>query len=124
MMTVVDPRTALTLEQMKAASQRLYVEIFGAGRVDAADEIMTASCVSHGPGTPPVVGTDPIKRQANLLRARGARSQASSLEDQVADGDRVASRWHASGTNTGPLRTTAGSVPPTGRRVAFSRDAD
>ncbi len=119
MMTVVDPRTALTLEQMKAASQRLYVEVFGAGRVDAADEIMTASCVSHGPGTPPVVGTDPIKQQANLLRA-AVPDLSVELEDQVADGDRVASRWHASGTNTGPLRTPAGLVPPTGRRVAFS----
>ena len=71
----IDARTSLTVEQMKAASRRLYVEVFGAGSLDAADEIMAVSCVSHGPGTPPVVGTDPIKQQANLLRARGARSQ-------------------------------------------------
>ena len=64
----LDPRTALTFEQMKAASRRLYVEVFGAGSLDAADEIMAVSCISHGPGIPPVVGTDPIKQQAKLLR--------------------------------------------------------
>jgi hypothetical protein len=31
----IDARTALTVEQTKAASRRLYVEVFGAGNFDA-----------------------------------------------------------------------------------------
>jgi predicted ester cyclase len=104
-----DPRTALTVEQMKAAS----------GSLDAADEIMAVSCISHGPGTPPVVGTDPIKQQAKLLRG-ALPDLLVELEDQLAEGHRVASRWNGSGTHTGPLRTPAGSVPPTGRPIAFT----
>jgi predicted ester cyclase len=38
-----------------------------------------------------------------------------TIEDQVGSGDRIAFRWHATGTHTGPL----GGVPPTGRRVAL-----
>jgi predicted ester cyclase len=115
----IDPGTALTFEQMKAASRRLYVEVFGAGSLDAADEIMAVSCISHGPGIPPVVGTDPIKQQAKLLRG-AVPDLKLELEDQLVEGDRVASRWSASGTNTGALRTPVGSVPPTDRRVAFT----
>lgn len=115
----IDTRTALTIEQMKAASRRLYMDVFGAGCVDAADEIMAARCVSHGPGTSPVVGTEPIKAQANRLR-NAVPDLRVDLEDQLAEGDRVASRWNGSGTNTGPLQTPTGSVPPTGRHVSFS----
>ena len=82
----IDARTSL-VEQMKAASRRLYVEVFGAGNLDAADEIMSASCISHGPGTPPVVGTDHIKQQANLLRV-AVPDLKVDLEDQLAEGDR------------------------------------
>jgi predicted ester cyclase len=42
-----------------------------------------------------------------------------TLEDQVAEGDRVASRWTGSGINTGELRLPTGVVPPTGRPVEF-----
>ncbi|NUS47645.1 MAG: ester cyclase, partial [Gemmatimonadaceae bacterium] len=36
-----------------------------------------------------------------------------TIDDYVADGDRVAMRWHATGTHRGPL----GPVPPTNRPV-------
>ena len=110
---------ALTAEQMKGLSRSLYVEVFGAGNLDAADRILAPDCVSHGPGTPPELGVDPIKRQAAVLRG-AVPDLRVTLEDQVGEGDRVASRWSASGTNNGPLRAPGGSVPPTGRSIAFS----
>jgi len=36
-----------------------------------------------------------------------------AIEDQIAEGDRVATRWAASATNTGPLQ----GMPPTGKAV-------
>ncbi len=107
-----------TKERRKELSRRLYVEVFGAGRLEAADEILSQDCVSHGADAPPRVGTDQIKQQAMLLR--GAMPDlAVSLEDQLADGDRVASRWMGTGTNSGPIRLPTGVIPPTGRPVAF-----
>jgi predicted ester cyclase len=111
--------TTLSLEQMKNLSRRLYVEVFGAGDLDAADEILSPGAVSHGQGTPPNVGTMGIKQQAAVLRS-AIPDLRVTLEDQLAEGDRVASRWLGSGTNTGPLHLPTGSVPPTGRPIEFS----
>ncbi len=77
-----------------------YEEVFGHGNLAAADEILAADCISHGPGVPPVVGTEGIKRQAVLLRS-AMPDLESTLQDQLAEGDRVASRWTGSGTHGG-----------------------
>jgi predicted ester cyclase len=104
----------------KKLAGRLYEEVFARGNLATADEILAPDCVSHGPGMPPRIGTDDIKRQAALLR-EAAPDLAVALEDQVAEGDRVASRWRAFGTHTGNLvLSTGGSLPPTGRRFEFS----
>jgi hypothetical protein len=51
----------------KERSRRLYEEIFGKGNYAVADDLMAAGIVNHGPGSPPVLGTEGIKRQAALL---------------------------------------------------------
>lgn len=108
----------MSIEQNKAMSRRLYLEVFGAGNAAAADEILAEDCLSHGPGSPPEVGRDGIKRQAAVLRTAIPDLQVSLL-DQLAEGDRVASRWLGSGTNTGPLALPGLSIQPTGRAIAF-----
>ncbi len=106
------------LERRRALSRRLYEEVFSAGNLAAADEILDPECVSHGADAPPRVGTDGIKQQAMLLRG-AIPDLVSTLEDQVAEGDRVVSRWTGSGTNTGDLRLPTGIVPATGRHISF-----
>jgi len=105
-------------ELAKSIASRLYLEVFGEGHVEVADELMAADCVSNGPGTPPVIGTDQIKRQAAILRT-AMPDLAVSLEDQLADEDRVCSRWHATGTSTGALHLFGTVIPPTGGPVEF-----
>lgn len=105
-------------EEHKATSRRLYEEVFGRGNLVAADEILDAQAVSHGPGTPPNVGSDQIKRQAMLLRTAMPDLQVI-LNDQLAEGDRVASRWTGRGTHTGQLNLMGTSVAPTGREIVF-----
>jgi predicted ester cyclase len=106
------------IERHKAASRRLYEEIFGRGNLAAADEILAADCVAHGPGSPPDHGTASIKRQAMLLRGAMPDFMVTLL-DQVAEGDRVSSRWRAAGTFTAPLAMPSGALPPTGASIAF-----
>jgi hypothetical protein len=96
----------------------LYLEVFGHGNLDAADEILAPDAVGHGPGSPPTAGTAFIKRQAVVLRT-AIPDLRVVLEDQLADGDRVASRWSASGVNSGPLRSSTGELSPTGSAIAF-----
>jgi predicted ester cyclase len=109
---------AVSLEGNKALARRLYEEVFGAGNLDAADEILAPDCVSHGPGVPPVVDTDGIKRQAVLPRT-AIRDLRSTLREQLAEGELVASRWTGGGTHSGPLLLPSGAVAPTERAISF-----
>jgi predicted ester cyclase len=102
----------------KDLARRLYEEVFGRGNLEAADEIMARDIVSHGPGAPPGVGTDQIKQQATRLRI-AIPDLETILDDQIAEGDRVASRWTGRGTFTGPLALPTGRVEPNGLAVSF-----
>ena len=108
------------LNANKAASRRLYEEVFGRGNFDVADEIMADDAVSHGPGAPPNFGTEQIKRQARALR--GAFPDfAVILNDQLAEGNRVCSRWTGRGTHTADLvlPPPMGTLPASGEPIAF-----
>jgi hypothetical protein len=85
------------VETNKERSRRLYEEIFGQGNYTAADDLMAAGIVNHGPGSPPALGTGGIKRQAALLRA-AIPDLLATLNDQFGHDDRVVSRWTGSGT--------------------------
>ena len=106
------------MDRNKALAERLYVEVFGKGNLAAADEILAPDCVAHAADQPPRVGTDGIKQQAMLLRT-AIPDLESILMDQVAEGDKVVSRWLGRGTNTGELRLPTGVVPATGRQLEF-----
>ena len=99
-------------------SRCLYEEVFGRGNYAAADDLMAADTVNHGPGSPPVLGTDGIKRRAALLRTAIPDLRAT-LNDQFGHGDRVVSRWTGSGTHSGPLTLPAGTVAGSGQRISF-----
>ncbi len=106
------------LQASKERSRRLYAEIFGLGHFGAADELLAADVLNHGPGVPPTVGTEGIKRQAALLRTAFPDLQVT-LNDQFGEGDRVISRWTGSGTHSGPLNLPGNTLAPTGTSISF-----
>jgi steroid delta-isomerase-like uncharacterized protein len=95
--------------------QRVWLESLNRGDVSAADTVFAPNCVVHITGVAePVRGVGPWKDLvAGLLRA--FPDLHFTTEDQIVLGDRVAFRWHATGTHNGPL----GAAPPTGKRVAL-----
>ena len=106
------------LDASMRRSRRLYEEIFGNGNYGAADELLAEDVINHGPGSPPALGAEGIKRQAALLRTAIPDLRAI-LNDQFGQGDRVVSRWTGSGTHTGPLNLPMGTVKGTGRNISF-----
>jgi predicted ester cyclase len=102
----------------KLRSRRLYEQVFGGGNYAAADELLAPDHLSHGPGVPAQSGVEHIKRQAALLRT-ALPDLVVQLEDQVAEGERVSSRWRGTGIHAGPLQLPSGAVAPTGNRVDF-----
>ncbi len=108
----------MSAEQNKATIQRWYLEIFNQNRLDVADEINTSTYITHDLYAPPGgfgVGPQATKNIVSLYR--GAFPDVHfTIEAQIAEGDKVATRWTATGTNTGSFN----GMPPTGRRVTIS----
>jgi steroid delta-isomerase-like uncharacterized protein len=94
--------------------ERIWVEGLNRGDVSAADAAFAADCVVHLTGVPePFRGVGPWKDfVAGLVQA--FPDLHFTIEDQLVEGDRVAFRWHATATHTGPL----GAVAATGKRMA------
>jgi steroid delta-isomerase-like uncharacterized protein len=106
----------VSAEENKAVSRRVAQEIFNGGNLDLADELYAPDYVLHDPSLPEDLhGPEGIKQYAAM--SLGASPDARvTVEDQVAEGDKVVSRWTATGTHTGDLM----GMSPTGRRIEIS----
>ena len=108
----------MSAEQNKATSRRWYLEIFNQNQLAVADEIHTAAYVNHDAYAPPGgfgQGPQATKNVVALYRTAFPDVQFT-IEEQIADGEKVATRWAATGTNTGSLN----GMPPTGKRIIIS----
>lgn len=103
----------MSTEQNKAVSRRWYLEMFNEGDLAVADEINTADYTNHNPYAPPGgFGSGPQASKNVVTLYRNAFPDIRfTVEDQIAEGDTVATRWTARGTNTGSLN----GMPPTGK---------
>ncbi len=102
---------------------RAQTELFGAGRLDLAGELIAPGCVDHGLQTgPPVAGPDPgtgpeaIRPVVRWLRG-AFPDLAYDVEDAFGDSDRVALRCTTRGTHTGEFLGHA----PTGRSFSVQQ---
>src|SRR5215212_5225693 len=100
-------------EEIKALVRRQEEELFGHGNLDVADEIYAPDYVGHDPSNPQDVrGLEAAKRAAADYR-RAFPDLRVTVEDLIAEGDRVAARLRFRGTHRGELD----GIAPTGRRV-------
>lgn len=102
-------------EENKALSRRFYDEVFSQGNLAAVDEIVAADCVDHNPPGPGFAsGAEGIKQVVGMFRA-AFPDLSVTVEDQIAEGDRVVNRLSAQGTHQGELM----GIPPTGKSVSI-----
>lgn len=101
------------MDDARTVVLRHHEEIWSRGNVEAVDELFAADFVGHHPGTADWIGRDAVKVVVRAMH-RAFPDFLEAVEDIVADGDRVVTRFIASGTHLGPF---AGSEP-TGRRMA------
>ena len=95
--------------------QRFFEAIYNQGDLDVADEIVATHYVNHNPLPGEAPGCEGLKAFAAYLR-RAFADLNIAIEDQVAEGDKVATRFTISGVQTGEFA----GIPPTGRRVAVT----
>jgi predicted ester cyclase len=106
----------MSTEQNKATSQRLYDELFNKGNDAVVEDVLAADFVLHPASAPPITGRAAMTRFASLTRI-AFPNQILVLEDQIAERDRVVSRWTIRGTNTGEF-----DLPGTGSFGASNRE--
>jgi steroid delta-isomerase-like uncharacterized protein len=106
----------VSAEENKALARRLIEEMFNRGNLDAADEIFAPDHVNHDPGSPEEIrGPEGFKSYVGVYRTAFPDLRIT-IEDQVAEGDKVVTRWTASGTHQGDLM----GIAPTGRRATVT----
>jgi steroid delta-isomerase-like uncharacterized protein len=90
-------------EQNKAVA-RQALEVFGSGDLDALDELIAADAVDHDSQNPNahIHGPEGSKRTISMYRT-AFPDLRMKVEDQIAEGDKVVTRWTAIGTHGGDL---------------------
>jgi predicted ester cyclase len=97
----------VTTEENKAIVSR-YFEEFHDGRKHAIlEEIMTPDLLE---------GT----RQVTQMLLTAFPDYRLAIEEQVAEGEKVATVWSGSGTHEGEWESPAGTIAPTGKRVRWT----
>ncbi len=94
-----------------ALARRSFDEIWNIGNLDVADELFSPDYVNHDPTSPEVPpGPEGVKQLARMYR-RAFPDLRFIIDEMLATGDRVITRWTGQGTHRGPLR----GLPATGR---------
>jgi steroid delta-isomerase-like uncharacterized protein len=97
--------------------RRWFEEVWNQGREDTIDELFWANAIGYGLGEGEVEIHGPAEFKPFVRNLRGGFPDVHiSVEDMVADGDRVAARVLLTGTHAG----TGLGVPPTGRKVTVA----
>jgi steroid delta-isomerase-like uncharacterized protein len=106
----------VSAEENKALSRRVMTELFNEGNLDVADELLAPDYVDHDPASPQEMrGPEGFKRFVATMRSAFPDTHVR-IEDEVAEGDLVATRWTATGTQEGEME----GIPPTGNRAEVS----
>jgi steroid delta-isomerase-like uncharacterized protein len=98
-----------------ALIQRLSDELWNRRNLAVVDDLLTPDWVDHdaAPGLPP--GPQGLKTLAASIQAAFSDGQ-STIDDIVAEGDRVAWRWKYRGRHTGDFQ----GIPATQKEVALT----
>jgi steroid delta-isomerase-like uncharacterized protein len=101
-------------EENKALVKRVVDEV-NKGNFAAAVELLATDYIDHAdpPETPP--GVESAKRRWTMFRSAFPDTHVT-LENIIAEGDKVAVRFTLRGTHGGDLM----GIPPTGKPVAFT----
>lgn len=104
----------MTPEDLKHRARRLIEEVFNQGDLAVADELISPDYVHHVPGEPPSPGIKGVKELVQQLR-RSFPDLHASVEDEVAEGDRVVQRITGRGTHENEFL----NIPATGEQITF-----
>jgi steroid delta-isomerase-like uncharacterized protein len=107
-------RARMSAEENKALARRFMDEVYNEGNVNFIDEVVASNLVVHDPTSPEGMtsGVQSAKQFVEVYRNAFPDIQMT-VEDLIAEGDKVVTRWRARGTHQGELM----GIPPSGNPV-------
>lgn len=102
----------MSTEENKALARRFFEDVWNKHNLALVDELFSPDYVDHDfpTGMPPT--RDGFKQFASMYFS-GFPDGRIDIEEQVAEGDRVVSRWTGRATHTGEFM----GIAPTGKQV-------
>lgn len=102
-------------QENKALVREAMMDLWNKGNMEVADKAFAHDYVAHDPAIAhPITGPEGVKRLVTMFRSAFPNLHVT-IEDQIAAGDRVVSRWMARGTHKGELM----GIPPSGIDVTM-----
>jgi steroid delta-isomerase-like uncharacterized protein len=107
----------MSIEANRGMARRFFTEVANGGNLEVAKDLLVADYRHHDPGLPPellssrdaYIGHFPVYTTA-------FPDLSTTVEDMIAEGDKVVTRWTIRGTHNGELM----GIPPTGTPIAAS----
>jgi steroid delta-isomerase-like uncharacterized protein len=104
----------MSVEENKAIARRHFAELWRKGDLPVADEIYAPSAVGHDYSNPEHRDYPESEKQLVVADRAAFPDGQVAVEEQVAEGDTVVTRWTFRGTQTGELM----GIPASGNRVS------
>jgi steroid delta-isomerase-like uncharacterized protein len=108
----------MSTDTNKAIITRMVEQVWNEGRIDLVEEFIAENYVEHVAGRSDRTGSELIRQAVTDTRSAYPDFRLS-IDDFVAEGDRVAARWSMTGTHEGDFY----DIPPTGKKVSQSGTA-
>ncbi len=106
----------MSTDENKATFRRYVEEGWARGNVEVADEVFADRYVAHQPdGSQEERGPEDVKQFLRQYREAFPDLEIT-VEDQIAGGDKVVTRWASRGTHQGEFR----GIAPTGNEVSLT----
>jgi steroid delta-isomerase-like uncharacterized protein len=99
----------MSTEENKAIARRDVEEVWNQGKLDVIDEIFATDYVGQFVGSPDFHGPEGCKQFVTMYRTAFPDFHVT-VHDMIAEGDKVVTRWTATGTHKGELM----GISPTG----------
>ena len=104
-------------EQNKALARRSIEEIWNQGKLAVIDQLVASDATFHDPSVPGGKFTGPQGMKQFVQIYRGAFPDLRlTINDQIAEGEEVVTRWTATGTHSGELM----GIAPTNKRATVT----
>jgi steroid delta-isomerase-like uncharacterized protein len=104
-------------EENKAIARRTIEELWNKGNMAVADELLAANFVNHDPvDTPETCNLEAYKQNVSGTRTDFPDFHAT-IEEMIAEGDKVVTRWTCTGTHLGKSGDI--EIAPTGKQVTI-----